>query len=787
MRTCECVSRGENELLAVRSSSESASAKILVTSALSPPPSTSSVEQQQQQEEEEEEQGHWLGRPARVTSTSTQRTPSGSDVTTALTTSGDMLVLQAQTNYTTGSPCAERVGPFDISACSVGNMTSDLNTYTSSFGEATIGSFGGETTFSSDSQMESPFTAFDSIQASLGVLQGDPDYNSSDTQYTIQGTYLFQRDDQKLQSTDVYRDHPTSTPTATPPGDDTSTPGPSPHHQSSAGVTQSLGIQFPGQFTPPSFQHGNESSANTSPTTPAHAYLKQGPFVESQDYFHKQAMAGFDQSPFPPNSALSSAAFVDQKDAAMFQQHHAIGFHGNQQLMHDARGQQQQQHGFHGYQSGYYGDGSRMAAPDGNYNIATHAQGSMYRGDFNIHIARQGAYPTRPSLALSIGTHMMPEHSMDIKFQIQSPTTPSTPTSSRSSPCGDMVAPPHEQKQKESLYCAVCGDNAACQHYGVRTCEGCKGFFKRTVQKGAKYVCLADKNCPVDKRRRNRCQFCRFQKCLGVGMVKEVVRTDSLKGRRGRLPSKPKSPQESPPSPPVSLITALVRAHVDTSPDIPNLDYSQYSSTSTDEPKTTQEAVTRFYDVLLQTFDIIKVWAEKIPGFTDLCPEDQELLVQSASLELFILRLAYRVQPNDDRIIFCTGEVLHKLQCVPGFGDWMSSIVEFGLSLHRMTLDISSLACMSALAMITQRHGLKEAKKTEDLQMKIIDSLRDHCTYNSEAMKKPHFFSRILGKIPELRSLSREGLKRLEEIKKLDIAQPPPAIERLFLTGQLPF
>lgn len=56
-----------------------------------------------------------------------------------------------------------------------------------------------------------------------------------------------------------------------------------------------------------------------------------------------------------------------------------------------------------------------------------------------------------------------------------------------------------------------------------------------------------------------------------------VVRTDGLKGRRGRLPSKPKSPQESPPSPPVSLITALVRAHVDSSPDIPNLDYSKVS------------------------------------------------------------------------------------------------------------------------------------------------------------------------------------------------------------------
>jgi len=105
------------------------------------------------------------------------------------------------------------------------------------------------------------------------------------------------------------------------------------------------------------------------------------------------------------------------------------------------------------------------------------------------------------------------------------------------------------------------------------------GFFKRTVQKGSKYVCLADKNCPVDKRRRNRCQFCRFQKCLQVGMVKEVVRTDSLKGRRGRLPSKPKSPHGSPPSPPVSLITALVRAHVDTNPDFSSLDYSQVTNT----------------------------------------------------------------------------------------------------------------------------------------------------------------------------------------------------------------
>lgn len=59
------------------------------------------------------------------------------------------------------------------------------------------------------------------------------------------------------------------------------------------------------------------------------------------------------------------------------------------------------------------------------------------------------------------------------KYQLQSPGTPPTHHHNRSPPPRDGSHP-----MKESLLCAVCGDNAACQHYGVRTCEGCKGFFK---------------------------------------------------------------------------------------------------------------------------------------------------------------------------------------------------------------------------------------------------------------------------------------------------------------------
>lgn len=59
------------------------------------------------------------------------------------------------------------------------------------------------------------------------------------------------------------------------------------------------------------------------------------------------------------------------------------------------------------------------------------------------------------------------------------------------------------------------------KHYGVYSCEGCKGFFKRTVRKDLTYTCRDSKDCMVDKRQRNRCQYCRYQKCLAMGMKRE--------------------------------------------------------------------------------------------------------------------------------------------------------------------------------------------------------------------------------------------------------------------------
>ena len=55
-------------------------------------------------------------------------------------------------------------------------------------------------------------------------------------------------------------------------------------------------------------------------------------------------------------------------------------------------------------------------------------------------------------------------------------------------------------------------------HYGVQTCESCKGFFKRTVQNKKEFKCLRNNDCEIHLATRKKCPACRFLKCCEVGM-----------------------------------------------------------------------------------------------------------------------------------------------------------------------------------------------------------------------------------------------------------------------------
>ena len=55
------------------------------------------------------------------------------------------------------------------------------------------------------------------------------------------------------------------------------------------------------------------------------------------------------------------------------------------------------------------------------------------------------------------------------------------------SPGSNMVGSPGTMGR--SYMCTICGDKASGKHYGIYSCEGCKGFFKRTVRKELSYAC----------------------------------------------------------------------------------------------------------------------------------------------------------------------------------------------------------------------------------------------------------------------------------------------------------
>ncbi|XP_076332844.1 putative nuclear hormone receptor HR3 isoform X1 [Tachypleus tridentatus] len=144
--------------------------------------------------------------------------------------------------------------------------------------------------------------------------------------------------------------------------------------------------------------------------------------------------------------------------------------------------------------------------------------------------------------------------------------------------------------QIEIIPCKVCGDKSSGVHYGVITCEGCKGFFRRSQSSVVNYQCPRQKNCLVDRVNRNRCQYCRLQKCLALGMSRDAVKfgrmskkqrekvEDEVRFHRSQL-VRPHSQQQGPPQQHPALPQTT-----ETSPDSSVFDQQQPSSSNQNPP-----------------------------------------------------------------------------------------------------------------------------------------------------------------------------------------------------------
>ena len=210
--------------------------------------------------------------------------------------------------------------------------------------------------------------------------------------------------------------------------------------------------------------------------------------------------------------------------------HHHHGHHMAGPMQHHSQ-QQQQQH-YH----------RTLSSPD--LSVVAGGGGTSSSPAFNS--AGQNSYASE----LGVGVTVTGLSGLD-SYCIYNPThadayeaaSNATASSAALSPSPLMdhpgpTGPPHQQQQqhhhhrhghhdlpdtKEGIeeLCPVCGDKVSGYHYGLLTCESCKGFFKRTVQNKKAYSCVADRSCHIDKSQRKRCPYCRFQKCLEVGMKLE--------------------------------------------------------------------------------------------------------------------------------------------------------------------------------------------------------------------------------------------------------------------------
>uniref|UniRef100_A0AC35TV04 Nuclear receptor domain-containing protein n=1 Tax=Rhabditophanes sp. KR3021 TaxID=114890 RepID=A0AC35TV04_9BILA len=90
--------------------------------------------------------------------------------------------------------------------------------------------------------------------------------------------------------------------------------------------------------------------------------------------------------------------------------------------------------------------------------------------------------------------------------------------------------------EPDDFTCRVCGDRSSGYHYRVLTCEGCKGFFRRTVKNNLSYTCHKGNGCVINRVTRTKCQSCRMEKCLAQGMDRSCLNTSNKRkatdGRR---------------------------------------------------------------------------------------------------------------------------------------------------------------------------------------------------------------------------------------------------------------
>ncbi|XP_014066359.1 steroid hormone receptor ERR2 isoform X2 [Salmo salar] len=271
--------------------------------------------------------------------------------------------------------------------------------------------------------------------------------------------------------------------------------------------------------------------------------------------------------------------------------------------------------------------------------------------------------------------------------------------------------------------CLVCGDIASGYHYGVASCEACKAFFKRTIQGNIEYSCPATNECEITKRRRKSCQACRFMKCLKVGMLKEGVRLDRVRG--GRQKYKRRMDAESTaylgltlPPPAKKPLTKIVSHLLVAEPE------KIYAMPDPTMPESDIKALTTLCDLADRELVVIIGWAKHIPGFSTLSLADQMSLLQSAWMEILILSIVFRSLPYEDELVYAEDYIMDEEHSrLTGLLDLYVSILQLVRKYKKLKVEKEEFVTLKAIALANSGDLNWDMLKPPDQVLKQWDPL----------------------------------------------------------------
>ncbi|XP_023335012.1 retinoic acid receptor RXR [Eurytemora carolleeae] len=306
--------------------------------------------------------------------------------------------------------------------------------------------------------------------------------------------------------------------------------------------------------------------------------------------------------------------------------------------------------------------------------------------------------------------------------------------------------PPGHPLSNAKHMCSICGDRASGKHYGVFSCEGCKGFFKRTVRKELSYACREEKNCTVDKRQRNRCQYCRYMKCLSMGMKREAVQEERSLGKGGKDDSGDTMDGVSYGNeiPIENILEAENRCDKHQAEILASLSLQDIDTSMEGKYKLAA-------NIQLQS---LVEWARHIPHFNGLSIDDQVALLRNGWNELMIIGFAHRSVGNSEGImladgIFATRETAHEA----GVGMVYDRVlVELVGKMTEMKMDRSELGCLRTIVLFNpDAKGLTEIGKVEQIRERAYATLEEY-TRNMSPNDNGRF-AKLLLRLPALRSI----------------------------------